>query len=756
MSTLDDLQRGVKHNLDKSLLVGGPKCYVVSIGVSNYKHASPLANAVADAKRFSKFWKTQACLTYTESVIIVDENASATAIEGKLRWVSEQAGFQDNIIVFLAGHGEQDQTSKSEGYFLAWDGVAGDTKIPFRRICNELSNSRAAHVLIVADICFGGGIGRHQFIEANKDLMIKDPVTEPRNAISRYFIASARSFESATDGPPGEHSPFLRDFIDAVRLGAAAQPDGITARTLGTILEELSMHRANSKQKTTHGSLVQRFTGEFIIAKTKPREQSGYPPFVDRDEALGELKQLPKGRQQHSFLVRGMSGSGTSRLIRQYADQREAEDACLVLYVKCNESHVDDRDVLVELQACLLKECAKDGKVNPTHFSESNSSAIQRFCETLRGADLTLYKNMVLIVDFGATEFTTNAVVKLLKCVQKALSDAGMSWGSEKGLNIVFSINRLEEVLNDSGVKVISSLHRLSWEHVAKLVETYYKSQSLDVSSERQCKIASKIYLLSSGYPMLVSEMLRSIKDPFDPDDSSYMQKCTNLLVEATQHIENQLSHLWHEFPNDLFCYLGATQMFPRFAISDLGPPVKQDKSNAISDPEVHFFGLGMLSYSADKVYIRDQAFARLQLITQACKDSSSYEDICNRALAYLQTASDNSQVYSLPHRLLSCIDVMLAKHMVVFFHRDSTLEQSIDLRRFIDEDLSALFDELIPNVKFAKRTILSPLTELLKDTRDKKLDMWVHFNMLFSKYPWGEYPFESLIEAAAAKAAET
>ena len=148
----------------------GGEVRALVIGIDAYRHVRPLKGAVADAQDIASSLRRVGVQDVTD---LIDSKADRSSILLSLNRLLERTGPRDVVILSLAGHGAQEpervrgtQPDGVENVFLL-SGFADTAEGSKERILGVEFNhfikqieSRGAHVLFVADACFGGGLTR--------------------------------------------------------------------------------------------------------------------------------------------------------------------------------------------------------------------------------------------------------------------------------------------------------------------------------------------------------------------------------------------------------------------------------------------------------------------------------------------------------------------------------------------------------------------------------------------------------------------
>ncbi len=218
--------------------------YALIFATDQYDNWSDLVNPIFDSKTIGNDLKT----TYGFKVEMV-ENASQDMVLQKLREYAEKKYKPlDQVFIFFAGHGTYDQTF-GEGFVVTRESKLNDlgktSFLSHNRLRSIVNNIPCEHIFLAMDVCFGGtfdaalassrGGDEEVYKEQNKAEFITRKLTYKTR---RYLTSGGKTYVS--DGIPGKHSPFAKNFIEALRSRGGR--DGIlTLPELYTFVERLKI-----------------------------------------------------------------------------------------------------------------------------------------------------------------------------------------------------------------------------------------------------------------------------------------------------------------------------------------------------------------------------------------------------------------------------------------------------------------------------------------------------------------------------------
>jgi hypothetical protein len=257
----ENLLEVVAENLDGQKTISQRKVHIGSTGLADaisldrtdyalvfatdqYDNWSDLVNPIFDSKTIANELRT----TYGYKVEMI-ENATQDLVLKKLREYAEKKYKPlDQVFIFFAGHGTYDQTF-GEGFVVTRESQVNDlgktTYLSHNRLRSIVNNIPCEHIFLAMDVCFGGtfdaalassrGGDDEVYREQNKAEFITRKLTYKTR---RYLTSGGKTYVS--DGIPGKHSPFAKNFVEALRSRGGR--DGVlTLPELFTYVERLKI-----------------------------------------------------------------------------------------------------------------------------------------------------------------------------------------------------------------------------------------------------------------------------------------------------------------------------------------------------------------------------------------------------------------------------------------------------------------------------------------------------------------------------------
>jgi hypothetical protein len=191
------------------------------IGTDEYDEWNDLINPVFDATTIEEELRENYGFQ-TELIL----NPTKRDVLNKIREYAKKSYMpEDQLLIFIAGHGQFDEIF-TEGYLVCKDSKKNDdTKesyISHSTMRTYVNNIPSNHTFIVMDVCFGGTFdqaiaragsrGEDMYSDLAQEEFIKRKL---RFKTRRYLTSGGKQY--VPDGRPGNHSPFARKFLEALR-----------------------------------------------------------------------------------------------------------------------------------------------------------------------------------------------------------------------------------------------------------------------------------------------------------------------------------------------------------------------------------------------------------------------------------------------------------------------------------------------------------------------------------------------------------
>lgn len=245
-----------------------PKLYVLAIGVSRYQDKDlRLGFASKDARDFARATERQKGGLYREVMtrVLTDEQATKDDIMDGLDWIQRETTSKDIAMVFLAGHGVNDQAGIY--YYLP---VNADTEklkrtgVAFSDIKNTVASLAGKAVLFV-DTCHSGNVMGTRRGVADITAVVNELASAENGAV---VFASSTGKQYSLEDKKWSNGAFTKALVEGMGGKADYQGRGrITINMLDLYLSERVKQLTRGKQTPT---------------TTKPQTISDFPVAVTR------------------------------------------------------------------------------------------------------------------------------------------------------------------------------------------------------------------------------------------------------------------------------------------------------------------------------------------------------------------------------------------------------------------------------------------------------------------------------------------
>jgi TolB-like protein len=214
-----------------SLSEGSSVLWLLSIGVSRYEAPGlDLRFADVDARAIAASIREVAdgrLYADVRTEVLVDEKVTRESILASMEGFLGEAGPNDVIVLFLAGHGVRDQASGSF-YFLPYPATADNLVSKGLRMSDFDATLRVLRrnvrgVIVMLDTCHAGALDIPSArIVAADELAAQVSVGE-----GFFLLAATKPGEEATERPELGHGAFTYAVLEALRGAADADRSGV-------------------------------------------------------------------------------------------------------------------------------------------------------------------------------------------------------------------------------------------------------------------------------------------------------------------------------------------------------------------------------------------------------------------------------------------------------------------------------------------------------------------------------------------------
>lgn len=204
--------------------------WVLAIGVSRYQEASlQLQFAEADARAIAASLSRQGGTSLYRSTqvrLLTDEEVSRdNVLDGIARFLG-QAGPNDVAVLFLAGHGVQDRSTRSY-YFLPYGASAANHLTAGVRMSDfdemlRIVRQNARAVILILDTCHAGALR----LTGSNWISMEEPSGRLSVGEGVFLLAAAKPGEESEEDPALAHGVFTHAVLQGLQGAADTDRDG--------------------------------------------------------------------------------------------------------------------------------------------------------------------------------------------------------------------------------------------------------------------------------------------------------------------------------------------------------------------------------------------------------------------------------------------------------------------------------------------------------------------------------------------------
>lgn len=222
-ATLATFDLKLREAADEPVIAAGARKIALVIANQNYSGSDAfpaLKTPIADAESVAKVLKDRFGFatdisTGGKTLNLFLKDAGKAQIQQVLYDLRQRLTPEDQLIVYYAGHGENDKDLGA--YWVPADGQpkADFTWIAAEEITRELKRMNAGSILVISDSCYAGGLSRGAATEQPAIEARERYLAKASRLKSRQLMASGGE-EPVEDGGGGGHSVFANALIKAL------------------------------------------------------------------------------------------------------------------------------------------------------------------------------------------------------------------------------------------------------------------------------------------------------------------------------------------------------------------------------------------------------------------------------------------------------------------------------------------------------------------------------------------------------------
>ncbi len=227
-----------------------PNLYILSVGVSAYDDEKlRLRYAAKDANDFGQVFLKQKGILYQDVFVktLTDKNASKKQMKDGLAWLQNNTKSQDIAILFMAGHGSNDENETFCYLPVEANSEKLDKTGVFFEEMREYMAKISGKILFFIDACHSGNIvgNKHSNIDFIKMANI---AASPENGI--IFFTSSTGSQTSSENTIWGNGAFTKAFLEGANGDAALKGNEfITIKSLDAFLAD-RVYKLTDKSQT--------------------------------------------------------------------------------------------------------------------------------------------------------------------------------------------------------------------------------------------------------------------------------------------------------------------------------------------------------------------------------------------------------------------------------------------------------------------------------------------------------------------------
>ena len=288
-----------------------PKLYILAIGVSKYDDRNlRLHFAAKDALDFSLSMFRQEELLYekVELMLLTDEDATSQNIRDGLQWLQTETTFGDVAMLFLAGHGINNNIG--DFYFMP---VGADINrinascVPYTEIKGTI-DAIAGKMLVFIDACHSGNVlGNNQ----QRAAMLSDAISDLTNAENGAVVfTSSTGRQFSLENPEWNNGAFTKALVEGLEGEADLfRRQIITVNTLSSYVANRVKDLTNGQQAPT--IIIPNSVPDFPLAVVSDLVAQERPDIATINRFTSTTRKKSRSGQFHMAVSAGTGGFGT-------------------------------------------------------------------------------------------------------------------------------------------------------------------------------------------------------------------------------------------------------------------------------------------------------------------------------------------------------------------------------------------------------------------------------------------------------------
>jgi len=257
----------LKWKGESEVKVYKPKLYVLAIGVSLYDNKSlRLQYAAKDASDFVNVMKLQKGGLYDDVIVklLTDKDASKSNILNGLEWLTQEPGSKDVAMLFIAGHGINDNNGKF--FYMPVNADIDEITsscVSYVNIQKTVS-SVAGKIIVYIDACHSGNVMSGSSFSKTVDLVgMVNELTDAENGAVVFTSSTGKQY--SLENSEWKNGAFTKALVEGVQGKADLfNNKRISFKTLDAYISQRVNDLTDGKQSPT--TIIPQSMPDFQLA----------------------------------------------------------------------------------------------------------------------------------------------------------------------------------------------------------------------------------------------------------------------------------------------------------------------------------------------------------------------------------------------------------------------------------------------------------------------------------------------------------
>jgi len=263
-----------QKSISVQLVMKREEVYAVVIGINKYKNLPSLKYAVNDAREFYRYLVEVNKIPKNHVWLLLDEEATLDKMKSTLGTsLRQNAGKDDTVIIFLAGHGATEHDASSpdgdglEKYILPYNANPKDlyaSALPMSEIARIFQRIGSERLVFISDTCYSGASGGRTIPVAGRRANVSGAFWERLSqGKGRVILTASDANEVSVEKDDLKHGVFTYYLLEGLRGKADMDRDGMI--TVDEVYRYVSVKVSQATGQNQHPVKKGETTGQIVL-----------------------------------------------------------------------------------------------------------------------------------------------------------------------------------------------------------------------------------------------------------------------------------------------------------------------------------------------------------------------------------------------------------------------------------------------------------------------------------------------------------